>query len=59
MPTWAPGAHEGVKECFNDPMMVSDIGVRGHSPIHRSRYLVIQGWRLEDVRVGVQWNVKP
>ena len=59
MPTWAPGAHEGVKERFDDPMMVSDIGVRGHSPIiHCSRCLVVQGWWLEDVGVGVQWNAK-
>ncbi len=55
MPTWAPGAHEGFKEGFNDPIMVSDIGVRGHSPIiHCSRYLVVQGRRFEEVGVGVQ-----
>ncbi len=52
MPTCAPGAHEGFKEHFNDSTMVSDIGVRGHSPI------VVQGQWLEELGANVWRNAK-
>ncbi len=59
VPTYGPGAHEGLEERFDDSTMVGDIGVRGYSPIVQyRRYLVIQGWCLEELGVNVWRNVK-